>query len=90
MLELGKDCSGTEEGQIAAGGVFVRGGVPGVDSTTTEGMGDEAKQQTARGGGEVRKTETMAILHQWYKQPNLMYSHRQEKLSTTRIVHEQK
>lgn len=55
MLELGKDCSGTEEGQIAAGGVFVRGGVPGVDSTTTEGMGDEAKQQTARRGGEGQK-----------------------------------
>lgn len=43
MLELFKDCSRTEEEQIAVFGVFVRGGVPGVDKTTTEGMGDGAK-----------------------------------------------
>lgn len=48
MLELGKDCSGIEEAQITVVGVFVRGGVPGADSTTTEGMGDEAKQQTGK------------------------------------------
>lgn len=48
MLELGKNCSGTGEGQIVVVGVLERGGVPGVDITTTEGMGDEAKRQTEK------------------------------------------
>lgn len=62
MLELGKECSGTEEGQMAVVGVFARGGVPGVDSMTTGGMGEETKWEREK---KTDRERTQERQRQW-------------------------